>query len=252
MTQEQEQLKKRLTELARRAYARGCYVTTDFLNLAEQDVLAHLRLDGACAPYVLEGGYEGAERKIACFGSEALCGYVNQPPIACLCIAPVSQKFSDALAHRDFLGALMSLGIRRELLGDILVADNCGYLFCEESICEYLIRQLEQIRHTTVRCSRASAPACCVTPPPQTAVNVASTRLDAVVAAVFHLSRSDSSRLFLQEKVFVNSRLARSGDATLTDGAIVSVRGLGRFVFDGVARQTRKGRLQVLVRKYGG
>lgn len=251
MDEERERLEKRLKELSRRAFARGCYVTTEFLNLAEQDVLTHIRWDAGCAPYTLDGGYDGAERKIACFGSEALCGYAAQLPVSCLCIAPVSEKFSDPLTHRDFLGALMSLGIRRELLGDIIV-DGCrGYLFCLDSIGEYIVQQLEQVRRTTVRCAPSQPPDCCLLPPPQMPVNVASQRLDAVVAAVFHLSRSESSRLIAQEKVFVDSRLAAGADTCLNEGAMVSVRGLGRFSYDGVVRQTRKGRLQVLVRKYG-
>ena len=248
MDGEAAQLKKRLTELANRADARGCYTTTEFLTLAEQDLLLHLPQSGA--PVRLDGGYDGAERKVAIFGSEALCGYVQDAHIVCVSIRPVAQKFADALTHRDFLGALMSLGIRRELLGDILLHENCGYLFCLESISAYIIEQLTQVRHSTVRCEISDLPPICTDPPPQQSVNVASERLDAILAAVYHLSRSDSQRYFGQEKVFLNSRLTLSAAASPKPGDIVSVRGLGRFRYDGIEQTTRKGRLRVFVRKY--
>lgn len=243
-----QQQKKRLTELAGRAYARGCYTSTEFLTLAEQDILLHLPQCGA--PVRLDGGYGGAERKIAVFGSRELCGYDMPSAIVCLAICPVSQKFSGTLSHRDFLGALMGLGIRRELLGDILIHDNCGYLFCLDSISSYIAEQLTQVRHATVHCQISPPPDICLSPPPQQTVNVASERLDAMIAAVYHLSRSDSQRYFAQEKVFVNSRLALSPAGTPKAGDIVCVRGLGRFIYDGIDQMTRKGRLRIFVRKY--
>lgn len=240
-------LKKRLSELSARAETRGCYTHSEFLTLAEQDALLHLPLPAAPT---LWGGYVGAERKIAVFGSEELCGCGAPEVLRCVKIAPVSAKFSDALTHRDFLGSLMALGVRRELLGDILIADGCGFLFCLDAICDYLMQNLTQVRRTTVSCALVPPPEICLTPPPQTSVNVASERLDALIAAVFHLSRADAQRYFAQEKVFVNSRLTLSASAVPKDGAIVSVRGLGRFGYDGIDAQTRKGRLRVLIRKY--
>ena len=70
MQDELERICKRMEELARRAEARGCWVYSDFLSLGEQQALQRLRLD---APWQLAGGFEGAERCIVCFGSEALC-----------------------------------------------------------------------------------------------------------------------------------------------------------------------------------
>lgn len=243
-----QQQKKRLTELSDRAYARGCYTTTEFLTLAEQDVLLHL---SRCnVPVRLDGGYDGAERKIAVFGSSDLCGYDMPSPIVCIAICPVLQKFAGTLSHRDFLGSVMGLGIRREMLGDILVHDNCGYLFCLDSISSYITDQLTQVRHATVHCKISPPPAICLSPPPRQTVNVASERLDAIIAAVYHLSRSDAQRYFGQEKVFVNSRLTGSPAGTPRAGDIVSVRGLGRFVYDGIDQATRKGRLRIFVRKY--
>lgn len=244
----EEMLKKRLVELSARADARGRWMYTEFLTLAEQDILSRLRLS---APYLLLGGTDVAERRVAAFGSVELCGYEPEAPICCLELAPTAQKFSDDLSHRDFLGSLMALGVRREVLGDIIIYENKGYVFCLDSISDYISEQLTQVRRTTVSVHPAEdLPPALTTLPEISVLVVASERLDALVSAVYKLSRSESSRLFDQERVFVNSRVAKSSSAMPASGDIVSVRGQGRFKYDGISTQTRKGKLRVELRIY--
>ncbi len=238
-------LKNRLTELALRAWDRGTWVFSEFLTLAEQDTLLRLRLD---CPFTLFGGLPAAERKIACFGSEELCGTAPTPPVTCLKIAPLRQKFADPLTHRDFLGSLMALGIRREVLGDIEVVDNTGYLFCLDSISGYLCDTLTAVRRTAVSCVPSEPPETLSAPPLVSEFVVASERLDAAVAAVFRLSRSEAQKLIASEQVFLSGRLALSPSAVLSEGDIVSVRRHGRFLYEGVLRETKKGRLRIRVR----
>ncbi len=240
-------LKNRLAELASRAYNRGTWVYSEFLTLAEQDVLLRSRPE---APFTLFGGLPTSERKIACFGSEELCGYEAVPPVACLRLAPLQQKFADPLSHRDFLGALMSLGLRREVLGDIEIVDNVGYLFCLESVAPFIADNLTSVRHTTVRAAPSAPPDKLSAPPPLTELVVASERLDAAVAAVFRLSRSEAQALIDAQQVFISGRLPRSAALDIPPGAVVSVRHYGRFVYEGVARETKKGKLRILARIY--
>ena len=238
-------IKNRLTELAARCSSRGVWTYSEFLTLPEQDILLRLRLD---CPVSLFGGTPAAERKIAVFGSPDFCGWEETPPVECVEIRPVQQKFADSLTHRDFLGSLMALGIRREVLGDILIKDNVGYLFCLDSISEYIMSNLTQVRHTTVRCSRSEPPEELAAPPEISELVMASERLDAAVAAVYDLSRSAARELVEQEKVFISGRRPSGGDTQLSPGDIVSVRGYGRFIYEGPVRETRKGRLRAAVR----
>ena len=247
---QEQQLRKRIEELAARSAKRSVYTYTEFLNLAEQDLLVRCVLPTDSAPYRLWGGFDGAERKIACFGDEDHCGYVEEPPIVCLCIAPLQPKFADTLTHRDFLGTLMALGIRREVLGDIVLSDNCGYLFCLENMASYLVEQVTKVKHTAVRCSLTEPPELVCREPEITYINVASERLDAIVAAVYSLSRSESQVLFSKGIVFTDSRMVMNTSLEPAPGTMISVRGKGRFRYEGVARETRKGRLQVAVRVY--
>jgi RNA-binding protein YlmH len=251
MTGEEELLRKRFVELSRRAYSQGRYAFTEFLSLAEQDVLLTTRFDAQSSPFTLSGGFDGAERAVAAFGSAELCGYDAEPPIVCVKITPVSKKFAEALTHRDFLGALMGLGVKRSVLGDILLQENTAYVLCLDSISGFIVSELTEVRQTTVSCDvLGSLPELAVKPPEERSLNVASERLDAMVAAVYKLSRYDAQALIERRKVFVNSRLTENTSYQPDSGDIISVRGFGRFAFDGVAKETRKGRLFISVRVY--
>jgi RNA-binding protein YlmH len=251
MPDEIQQLKKRFLELAGRAFSQQRYAYSEFLTLAEQDVLLRLKFEAGSAPFTLFGGFDGAERMLAQFGSEALCGYAETPPIHCILIKPLSQKFADALTHRDFLGALMALGVRRSVLGDIVVQENSGYLFCLESISDFIVREFRQVKHTSVKCEIVeSLPDLAVREPEARSVNIASERLDTMLAAVYKLSRSESQELIAQGKVYVGGRLTENASYEPSPGDIISVRGFGRFVYEGIAKETRKGRLFVDVRVY--
>ena len=234
---------KRFNELYNRAYEKSYVTFSEFLNLQEQSVLANTYL-----PCVKFGGYENAERVVAGFGENVTVGDF---PIALLEISPVMQKFADRLSHRDFLGALMNLGIKRELLGDIIVKDNIGYLFCLDHIKDYIIGSVDRIKHTTVTVREIEAlPDDAVSVPKEYEKIVSSLRIDAVISAVYNLSRNDSAKLFAQEKVFVNSRQVSSPSYQLKNGDIISLRGFGRFIFDKALRSTKKDRLVISIQKY--
>ncbi len=246
MEEDIRQLQKRFEELAARANGRGRYTYTQFLTLAEQDVLQKMvrQLD---APFVWMGGYEAAERRLACFGREEEMGYAPISPICCLSIAPVSKKFAGDLGHRDFLGSLMALGIKRQLLGDIQIVEGVGYLFCLEEIASYLCENLISVGRTTVRCEPCEAPEQLSLPPEPSEVVVASQRLDALIAAVWKLSRNQAQELLERGMVFIDGRLVENAAHTLREGDVVSVRHQGRFRYEGTLRETKKGRLRVCV-----
>ena len=247
MDEDIRQLQKRFEELAARADGRGRYTYTQFLTLAEQDVLRKMERQLA-APVQWMGGYEAAERRLACFGREEDMGYPAQSPICCVNITPASKKFAGDLGHRDFLGSLMGLGIERRLLGDIQIAGGEGFLFCLEEIAPYICDNLIQVARTTVRCEVCQAPEQLSQPPEPTEVVVASERLDALIAAVWRLSRSDAQGLLEKGMVFIDGRMIESAAHTLKEGDVVSVRHQGRFRYEGALRETKKGRLRVSVR----
>ncbi len=231
-------LKKRFRELAERAESRGVTLCSDFLNLYEQSVLAAAVPRGVST----DGGFDGAERRVAVFSPDG--APAGDSPIAVLQVSPLNRKFADDLSHRDFLGALLATGVKRETLGDILVTEEGAFVLCLTRVRDFLCNNLTAVKHTAVHCEVLPAlPDAAQKPPQNRRVNVASARLDALIAAVWHLPRGKSAALCAGEKVFVNSRLTVSGAASLNDGDIVSVRGTGRFRLNGIAGESKKGRL---------
>ncbi len=234
---------KRFEELATRSNERGYAVYTDFLGLSEISELCAVRFP---VPATLWGGYENAERCVACFGDREYFKDNTDYPIKCILIKPVNQKFADNLTHRDFLGSLMGLGIRREVLGDIIISENCGYLFCLDTISEYIIDNLTQVRHTTVKCELTEKIPTDVLPQPENReIIVSSERLDVIVSAIYKMSRSQVLPLFHTEKVFVNGAVKTSPSVTVNVNDKISVRGFGRFIYKGVLRTTKKDRLVI-------
>ncbi len=248
MTSDEKELAKRFQELSRRAEERFLYIHTHFLTEGEQAVLRSLSLP--LKPY-LTGGFPEAERCVAVFGEERDLGYPWESCIRLLKIAPKDYKFADPFSHRDFLGAILNLGIKRELLGDILIWENNGYVFVMDSIATYLVENLERVRHTAVKVSF-----CDELPPEATVclkdmeVIAASPRLDAIICAVWNLSRTQGQDLVKKEKVTVAGRLVTDPAKELSPGNRVSVRGYGRFYYDGEENKTRSGRLHVKIRLF--
>lgn len=245
------QFQKRLAELAEKSSRQNIYTFTGFLGMAQQDVFYRMERELSFAHPVLFGGGEDAERVVARFGDPEEMGYEVEFPIVMLKIEPLLRKYADDLSHRDFLGALMNLGIERSTLGDISVRDNCGYLFCLESIADFIADELKRVRHTDVRCCRAEIPEIQEKKEKvRKNVTVSSERADVVVASLYHLSRAESLTLFRGQKVFVNGRMCENNSCFLKRGDAVSVRGKGKFFYDGADRETKKGKLSVGVFVY--
>lgn len=249
---ELQQLKKRFMELAEKSWQRNQYFFTGFLNMAELDVFYRAAQSFSHVPWEVCGGGPDCERQMVRFGSKELFGYEEPFPIVCLHITPLMEKFADALSHRDFLGACMNLGIDRSTMGDILLQKKSAYLYCTESIAPYIMENLIRVKHTVVSCIQCEGAS--RTAPAELRekeFQASSERMDGVVAKVFSLSRGESLLLFLEKKVFVNGRLCENNSSVLKKEDVVTVRGYGKFVYGGVERMTKKGRLQIKVQIYG-
>ena len=246
---DEQLLKKRISELAALCYQRDIRSYTDFLTLNEQTIFHSMKRTLPPVTWLMGGGYETAERKIVCF----LPSYEDETadlPISILEAVPASPRFAEALTHRDFLGAIMNLGISRSCIGDILMNENGCFIFCLEKMAPFLIQELKMVRHTQVSC-RPATQALAAAPNCETVSgSVASPRLDSVISLVFKTSRSKTLPFIEGERVFIDGRLCISPGRQLKEGEIISVRGLGKFRYTGAGHQTKKGRLFVNAEKY--
>ena len=245
-------LSRRFMDLADTASKQGNYVFSDFLNLNEQSIFLNLKHELPKIKYFSFGGYQDAERKMLCFYND---NYINNDeigfPIDIIKIQPLNRKYSDKLTHRDFLGAILSLGIDRAKIGDILIQDNEGYLFSTDKISEFIVRNLTMIKRTMVEANIIVKDEFSYKPKfEEKRGSVSSIRLDSILSVACKGSRSSLSNLIKQGKVFVNSKVILSNSYVLEENDLVSVRGVGKFIYLGILGKSKKGRYIISVKLY--
>lgn len=224
---------------------------TDFLDPHQRSILekafsGYDEID--CNFY---GGYDDAERVVAFFYPDFMYGDEEQYfdyPFKILNIAPNSR---DSLTHRDYLGALMGLGIKREKIGDILVRDDSCNIIVFDDIADYIKFNLNKVGSSKVEIDLKDIDELEVPDPKTKTINttVASLRLDCVSSAGFGVSRSKIVDYIKAEKVSLNWEVISSLTRLVQEGDTISMRGKGRVVLEQVGKTTKKGRISVVMKK---
>ena len=249
----------RIRDLARQAEQNGYVTHTGFLSLSEQSMALSI-LAGPDIPQsgkrsVLFGGTEEADRKVLFFlpsyqeeGDLIAQEEAGEGSLSCLKIEVRGARFAREIGHRDCLGALMHLGIGREQIGDILLEKDgtCAWVYVLAGMAEHICRELVTIGRAHVDI-QITAPAACTARPvllPRSG-SIASVRIDSLIAMVFHISRSAAQELVDREQVFADGGIVKSSSFSPSAGSRISVRGHGKFIFEGEEKTTRKGRVFV-------
>lgn len=242
MNKEEHFLKNRFLELANIAYERNIYTFTDFLNINEINILNTYTNSLPPVSIKLSGGNSYAERKIAIFSAFDIC-YEQEPPITVIKIAPINSQYADTLNHRDFLGAILNLGINRNKIGDIFIQNNKAYVYCNEDISNYVVENLRKIKHTLIKCTIITDVDFEIAPIlKHIKGTVANIRLDSLIATAFNTSRNSIISFIEGGKVFVNGKIITSNGYSPKEKDIISVRTKGRFIYNGCIGETKKGR----------
>ncbi len=241
MEKEELFLRNKFLDLARNAYFKNIVTYSMFLNLNEQTIFETIQKDLPNIRHVMFGGYSEAERKIVCFYCDNIPEFDMLEYIK---VSPVNKKFADELTHRDFLGALMNLGIERHMVGDICIADNTAHIITFKSMSETIISELTTVKHTKVVLERESADELkAVNRVECKKINISSERLDSIIGSIYNISRSKVNLYIDAGKVFINSKQCFSHSSKIKSGDIITVRGLGRAKFLGISALSKKGRL---------
>lgn len=214
---------------------------TGFLNEHESLYLRqHLPKS---ADILFYGGYDDAVRLMLGAGAEK-----ESFPITAL---EFTYKPEYDLRHRDFLGALTALGIRRDTIGDILTGEGRTVVFVCDEIAPFLTAQVDRIGRVGVKLGYADTT--CLPEPEDTEellLTLSSLRLDAFVAAVTHLSREKASGLIKSERVTVDHVTATEVSGQLREGTTVTIRKYGKYVLTALRGTSRKGKLKTAVRHF--
>ena len=197
--------------------------------------------------YLSYGGSEDAERVILAFYPDFLEIDKDEFPITPLCISNIGNS-----THRDILGSVLGLGIKREMVGDIYFDDDKAYVMCESTAADYVMYNLKTVGRQKVEITECHKDSVFSLRHKfeMVKVIVSSPRLDAVLAAVCRLSRSEASKYIDAENVNVNFKTECNPDKKLAEGDVVSVRHHGRFAVESAMGETRKGRIILEIKKY--
>ena len=223
---------------------------TCFLSQREQELCRYLfgHTDGLCS----FGGYDGAERKMLVYLPDYLDeAYLRLEDSPLICFRATFYE-GDSPTHRDFLGALMGVGIGRETVGDICVGNGSCDFFVTAEIAPYVEQNFASAGRTKLRLEPIGLDQVSVPEPETKEINdtLASLRLDSVISAGFRIGRSAASDLVSAGKAAIDGLPCEKPDRPVTEGATVSVRGLGKIKLQTVNGQTKKGRISVVIHRY--
>ncbi len=244
---EQNYFEGKIRDLIQRGSNASGMAFSGFLTAEESEIAAGI-CKSAGARYLLYGGYSDAERKILAVSD-------MEPEVLAMCfplaILEIKTANPDAISNRDVLGSLMASGIKRELLGDIIVRDGVALVVVADHIKDYLIQNITSMGRNTVALNVASEDL--KIPPPhfeEYRTTVASLRLDAVVASLCKCSRDQAVTLIEDGFVYLNHTQFFKKTKDITAGDCISIRRRGKWIIDNCSDVSKKGRIIIFARKY--
>lgn len=229
---------------------------TDFLDMYQislvENFLRKIRFDN----YQLFGGYNESERKILIVYPEKYNEKMiekNYTKMLKIVRVELPEEEHGKYAHRNYLGGIVKLGLKREKVGDILVSNDGADIIVVDDFAEILknelpsltrfesskiyIEEFSNIRKKEIKIEEIS-------------IIVPSLRLDNIVSDLARTSRSKAAEIINQERVFVNGQNETKISKQVKLNDIITIRGKGRFIIKEFTGTTRSGRTVVRVEKY--
>ena len=233
--------------------------STAFLDMRQRTLLTALEKEQS--EYVKTfyyGGYENAERLCAVFvprfyeADNAFELFAAYPEFDSITLLRLEKDRFTSLSHRDYLGALMGLGLKREVLGDIVTDDGGCRLFCLSSVSRFICENLKSAGRASIRAfeEQKSEFVQAEEKTQDLFFSVSSLRLDAVVGSAFSLSRSKAAAFIESGSVFVDGVQIVKTDKKISVGEKIVLRGKGKAVLLEQKGESKKGRLHITIRRY--
>lgn len=229
---------------------------TDFLDLAQIELVQKFINKIKISNYMSYGGFEQAERKMYVIYSEKFNSLVvdkNLSNIVQIIRIQLPEDLKGKYTHRDYLGAVIKLGIKREKVGDIVVDENGADIIVDRDIAKFLldnlggltrfsksiitVQNIEDLRPVEIRKEELD-------------IIVSSLRLDNVISELARCSRNKALDIINMERVFVNFECETKKTKQIKPGDMISIRGKGRFFIKEIMGQTRSGRTIAKVEKF--
>ena len=222
--------------------------STEFMNPFEIKNAMDIINSESDLKYHSDGGYEGAERSVLSIYLFYMEYEDIEQPIKFIQIDG-NFKFR-SVSHKDYLGSILGLGIKREKIGDILIHEDFCQVVVSSDICDYIVMNLTKVATNTVKVKEINREELKTSEKKYKDISftVSSDRLDCVISGIYNISRQESLKYINAERVHVNYEKITSASKAVSSGDLISVRGKGRSEVVEIGGETRKGRTRVKAR----
>ncbi len=246
---EGEQMAVKLVDFASQAIKNRKYKLSGFLTPFEQEMANTIANSLGDLNVEFDGGYIGAERQRVAFCHTDFAG---TPAFEIAVIKAEWNGEFARLSHRDVLGSILSLGVNREIVGDIIATKEFAKILIDKKMADYFIANLKRIGDAGVetKLDELSEIAPKEERVKEISATVASLRVDSIAAAGFGMSRSKMAAEIDAEKVKLNWQTVKNAAQSIKEGDVLSMRGRGRLEVSEIRGQTKKGRIGVLLKRF--
>lgn len=259
---EQALLKGMLLDKARIRNEEYRMVNTHFLTPAQRlGAEAIARAEHLYPGCFFYGGYPDAERTVciltpdyieAADAAELSSTFRQDSELCPLCVIRAKKDAFSTLTHRDYLGGLLGLGIKREMVGDLLVSDGGCDILALRSIAPYIAENFTSAGRATLRCTVEKITSLKISEAVgmEVFISVKSPRLDAILSGCFGLSRTLAAQFVTGGSVFVNAVPIVKPEKQISPGDTITLRGKGKCKIKTMDGTTKSGRLKIILEKF--
>lgn len=229
---------------------------TDFLDERQRNILQKALNRMEIENYIVFGGFKEAQRNTYIFYPEKWNKEIakqNYDEVMQVIEIILPNELQGKYTHKDYLGGLMKLGLKREKIGDIIVWDKGAHIIILNEIVPFLEQHLTtltrfQKAQITVKNIKDLHP--CSIQKEEIEIMVSSMRLDNIVSEIIKTSRSKSEEIIREQRVFVNYEVVEKVSKNINIGDKITIRGKGKFEIKNQVGNTKKGRVIIKVEKY--
>lgn len=220
--------------------------STDFLDPYERYLAMSILNSFDDLKYLEDGGLEDSERKIICIYPDY---YIEEDLVEKLSFLSIEYPIP-SISHKDFLGAILNLGISRDKIGDIYVNHEKAFLIVKNEIKDYILYNLTKVSNYNVKVRESQREQLEVAEEEykESSKFVSSLRLDTIISTIYNLSRQNSLKLIKSDRIKVNFKPVNKPSIELKEGDLISVKGYGRSTFHSINGTSKKGNYNITVR----
>lgn len=225
----------------------------EFLTPYQKKLVEDLLINLKEYNYIFYGGYEQSERNLLIIYPDFLDGVDNKKEFVKIINIKLPNELINKYNHRDYLGMIMKLGIKREKIGDIIVHEDGADIIVINEIADFLwleLRKFTRLKKSEIQIKNIDSLRLKEITVQEITVILPSLRLDALIAKLINSSRTKANELVLSGRVYINWEQILNNSKSINTNDILTIRGKGRYKILEILGNTKKGKIILKVEKY--